>query len=195
MKFSLTIIFITLLVLISFVKNNIDDEISWTMEDLYYHEDIRLIQASIKAKQEIATKDENIKYQEFAFYFGRDKQSRSLFYKILIGKIITKYNIEIYKVIVKLTDYNKANYEIVSTEKLDNYRSVSVNNIEYFRINKLISKYFFLNKYDYYSILNMKKVENYYIIEPKLGNNKSQIAFVIYDKGYLFVSTTVSFND
>lgn len=195
MKFSLTIIFITLLVLISFVKNNIDDEISWTMEDLYYHEDIRLIQASIKAKQEIATKDENIKYQEFAFYFGRDKQSRSLFYKILIGKIITKYNIEIYKVIVKLTDDNKANYEIVSTEKLDNYRSVSVNNIEYFRINKLISKYFFLNKYDYYSILNMKKVENYYIIEPKLGNNKSQIAFVIYDKGYLFVSTTVSFND
>ena len=195
MKFSLTIIFITLLVLISFVKNNIDDEISLTMEDLYYHEDIRLIQASIKAKQEIATKDENIKYQEFAFYFGRDKQSRSLFYKILIGKIITKYNIEIYKVIVKLTDYNKANYEIVSTEKLDNYRSVSVNNIEYFRINKLISKYFFLNKYDYYSILNMKKVENYYIIEPKLGNNKSQIAFVIYDKGYLFVSTTVSFND
>lgn len=195
MKFSLTIIFITLLVLISFVKNNIDDEISWTMEDLYYHEDIRLIQASIKAKQEIATKDENIKYQEFAFYFGRDKQSRNLFYKILIGKIITKYNIEIYKVIVKLTDDNKANYEIVSTEKLDNYRSVSVNNIEYFRINKLISKYFFLNKYDYYSILNMKKVENYYIIEPKLGNNKSQIAFVIYDKGYLFVSTTVSFND
>ena len=195
MKFSLTIIFITLLVLISFVKNNIDDEISWTMEDLYYHEDIRLIQASIKAKQEIATKDENIKYQEFAFYFGRDKQSRSLFYKILIGKIITKYNIEIYKVIVKLTDDNKANYEIVSTEKLDNYRSVSVNNIEYFRINKLISKYFFLNKYDYYSILNMKKVENYYIIEPRLGNNKSQIAFVIYDKGYLFVSTTVSFND
>ena len=57
MKFSLTIIFITLLVLISFVKNNIDDEISWTMEDLYYHEDIRLIQASIKAKQEIATKE------------------------------------------------------------------------------------------------------------------------------------------
>ena len=195
MKFSLTIIFITLLVLISFVKGNIDDEISWTMEDLYYHEDIRLIQASIKAKQEIAKKDENSKYQEFAFYFGRDKQSRSLFYKILIGKIITKYNIEIYKVIVKLTDYNKANYEIVSTEKLDNYRSVSVNNMEYFRINKLISKYFFLNKYDYYSILNMKKVENYYIIEPKLGNNKSQIAFVIYDKGYLFVSTTVSFND
>lgn len=195
MKFSLTIIFITLLVLISFVKNNIDDEISWTMEDLYYHEDIRLIQASLKAKQEIATKDENIKYQEFAFYFGRDKQSRSLFYKILIGKIITKYNIEIYKVIVKLTDDNKANYEIVSTEKLDNYRSVSVNNIEYFRINKLISKYFFLNKYDYYSILNMKKIENYYIIEPKLGNNKSQIAFVIYDQGYFFVSTTVSFND
>lgn len=195
MKFFPNFVFVALLIQISFVKNNIDNEISWTMEDLYYHEDIRLIQAALKAKQAIITGDEGIKYQEFAFYFGRDKQSKNLFYKILIGKVMTKYNIEIYKVIVKLSDENKTNYEIVLNEKLDNFLSVSVNNNDYFRINKLISKYYFLNKYAYYYILNIKKVDNYYIIEPKLGNNKSEIVFAIYDQGYFFVSTTVNFNE
>lgn len=160
------------------------------MQDLFFHDDIRLIHAAKKARDILDTMEDNVKLVDIAYYFSRN--DKSLQYKIIIAKVYSKYKIDIYKVILRMNEDTTKGFDTLGQELMNNYKTLSVNQIEYSKINKACADYYLLNAIDFYRIRNIKIVDNFYLIEPKL-NNKTEIAFVVRDEGKFFISTTIAF--
>lgn len=179
--------YILLLLSLFYIQCNDRD---WVMQDLFFHDDIRLIHAARKARDVIDTKEDNVKYVDIAYYFSRN--DKSLQYKIVTAKVYSKYKIDIHIVILRMNEDTTKGFDVIGQELKNNYKKISVNNIDYSKINKVCADYYRLNAIDFYRIRDIKIEGNFYLIEPK-QNNRTEIAFVVRDEGKFFIATTIAF--
>ena len=181
--------YILILLFLLYVQCDEEDR-DWVMQDLFFHDDIRLIHAAKKARDVIDNMEDNVKFVDIAYYYSRN--DKSLQYKIITAKVYSKYKVDIHKVILRMNEDTTKGFDVIGQELMNNYRTISVNNIDYSKINKACADYYRLNAIDFYRIRNIKIEGNFYIIEPKL-DKKTEIAFVVRDEGKFFIATTIAF--
>ena len=110
--------YILILLFLLYVQCDEEDR-DWVMQDLFFHDDIRLIHAAKKARDVIDNMEDNVKFVDIAYYFSRN--DKSLQYKIITAKVYSKYKVDIHKVILRMNEDTTKGFDVIGQELMNNY--------------------------------------------------------------------------
>lgn len=159
---------------------------SWRLQELYFHDDIRIIQAANSARDHLR-KTKQIHFPtDLAYYRGTTSNSDDTFFRIILAdKLRNEYRL--YSITLQYISHsNPYEYKVLSTDSVTTYNPLSINNIKLFRIHRQLDYFYTLNskriKYiseviEYSSLIE----SNIYIATVKLMNNITTRVFIIED--------------
>lgn len=159
---------------------------SWKLEELYYHEDIRIIQASNTAKEYLSQTEHINSPIDVAYYRGSSSDSKDSFFRIiLLNKQGNKYHL--YSIILQyVSQLAYSGFTVLSINNTSTYKTLSINNIKLFRIHRQIDIFYKLNSKNIKYIIEVIEYSsfienNIYIAKVKLMNNIITRVIVIED--------------
>ena len=159
---------------------------SWRLQELYFHDDIRIIQASNTAK-EYLRKTKQIHFPtEIAFYRGSASNNDDTFFRIILAeKLLNEYHL--YSITLQYISHgNPYEFKVLSIDNISTYNSLSISNIKLFRIHRQVDYFYELNSKHIRYILEVIEYSslienNIYIAKVKLMNDMTTRVFIIED--------------
>ena len=159
---------------------------SWRLQELYFHDDIRIIQASNAAK-EYLRKNKQIHFPtELAYYRGRASDSDDTFFRIILAdKLRNDYRL--YSIILQyVSQSNPYEFKVLSIDSTSTYKTLSISDIKLFRMHRQVDAFYKLNSKHIKYILEVIEYSslienNIYIAKVRLMNNMTTRVFIIED--------------